>query len=82
MAGQPEHHRNSKKKLEITDRPETAATFMLRCAQLNLHTDDLDGMSMGMVYDMLIEQMNDNEDYNIEAAPGSMRAFFGGESIV
>ena len=40
---------------------------MLRCAQLNLHDDDLRGMTMGMVYDMLIEQGNDREEYPIKA---------------
>lgn len=54
---------------------------MLRCAQLNLHREDLDQMTMGMVYDMLIEQNNDHESYDILAQPGSMKNFFGGGSI-
>ena len=61
-----------------TEREETGATFMLRCAQLNLHQEELEQMDMGMVYDMLIEQHNDHEDYAYIAPPGSMRKFFGG----
>lgn len=51
---------------------------MLRCAQLNLRREDLDQMDMGMVYDLLIEQSNDHEKYDIIAPAGSMRKFFGG----
>ncbi len=54
---------------------------MLRCAELGLRREDLEEISMGMVYDMLIEQGNDHEKYPIKAAPGSMRAFFGGGKI-
>lgn len=51
---------------------------MLRCAELGLHTEDLDQMTVGMVYDMITEKANDHETYAIKAEPGSMRAFFGG----
>lgn len=36
---------------------------MLRCAQLGLSDEALSNMTMGMVYDMLIEQGNDREKY-------------------
>lgn len=36
-------------------------------------------MSMGMVYDMVIEKMNDHEKYDIKAPGGSMAKFFRGE---
>ena len=36
---------------------------MLRCAELNISDNALDGMTIGMVYDMLIEQGNDREKY-------------------
>lgn len=52
---------------------------MLRCAELNLSKDDLNDMTIGMVYDMLTEKTNDNEKYDIIATPGSMRQFFGGQ---
>lgn len=36
---------------------------MLRCAELGLHDADLENMSVGMVYDMMIEKGNDSEKY-------------------
>lgn len=39
---------------------------MLRCAELGLRGDDLLDMSMGMVFDMLIEKANDQEQYPIK----------------
>ena len=40
---------------------------MLRCAELGLSREDLADMTMGMVYDMLIERANDHEQYSIRA---------------
>ncbi len=51
---------------------------MLRCAELNLAREDLDEMTMGMVYDMLIEQGNDHEKYNYKATQDDINNFFGG----
>jgi len=51
---------------------------MLRCAELGLSRDDLDDMSVGMVYDMLIERGNDGEKYDLKGQPGTMKDFFGG----
>ena len=53
--------------MRATVREETAATFMLRCAELGLSREDLADMTMGMVYDMLIERANDHEQYSIRA---------------
>lgn len=53
--------------MRATVREETGATFMLRCAELGLSREDLAEMTMGMVYDMLIERANDHEQYNIRA---------------
>ncbi len=36
---------------------------MLRCAELGLSREDLEDMTIGMVYDMLIERANDHEKY-------------------
>ena len=55
------------KKMRATVREETGATFMLRCAELGLSREDLADMTMGMVYDMLIERANDHEQYSIRA---------------
>jgi hypothetical protein len=51
---------------------------MLRCAELGLHSDDLEDLSIGMVMDMLTEKGNDHEKYDIKAPGGSMRSFFNG----
>lgn len=50
---------------------------MLRCAELGLSAQDLDNMTMGMVYDMLIERDNDREKYNYKATQADIEAFFG-----
>lgn len=39
--------------------------------------DDLDDMTMGMVYDMLAERANDREKYPIKATQADIEAFFG-----
>ena len=51
---------------------------MLRCAELGLSVEDLDDLTMGMVYDMLIEKANDHEKYDIKAPAGSLKSFFQG----
>ncbi len=51
---------------------------MLRCAELGLSRDDLDDMTIGMVYDMLIERGNDTEKYDLKGQPGTMKDFFRG----
>lgn len=51
---------------------------MLRCAELGLGKDDLDDISMGMVYDMLIERANDHEKYPYKATQEDITNFFGG----
>ena len=50
---------------------------MLRCADLGLSASDLNSMTMGMVYDMLIEKANDHETYNYKATQEDIYAFFG-----
>ena len=50
---------------------------MLRCAELGLSDEALDGMTMGMVYDMLIVKGNDHEDYPYKATQDDIYAFFG-----
>ena len=58
-------------------RESTGALFMLRCAELHLSDTALSQMTMGMVYDMLIEKGNDNEEYPIKATQADIRRFFG-----
>ena len=57
-------------------REATGATFMLRCAELGLSREDLDDMTVGMVYDMLIEQTNDQEKYPYKATQADINGFF------
>lgn len=51
---------------------------MLRCAELQLSDEALEGMTMGMVYDMLIEQANDHEQYPYKATQADIDRMFGG----
>ena len=51
---------------------------MLRCAELGLSREDLDDMSVGMIFDMMIEKMNDSEKYPIKGEPGTLKDFFAG----
>lgn len=50
---------------------------MLRCAELGLCGEDLDEMTIGMVYDMLIERGNDGEKYPYQATQEDINRFFG-----
>lgn len=63
--------------MRATVRESTGALFMLRCAELGLSDEALDSMTMGMVYDMLIERGNDSEDYPYKATQDDIYAFFG-----
>ena len=58
-------------------RQSNGAIFMLRCAELNLSDEALSGMTVGMVYDMLTEKMNDGEEYPYKATQEDIEAFFG-----
>ena len=62
-----------------TVRESTGAIFMLRCAELGLSDEALSNMTMGMVYDMLIEKANDHEKYPYKATQEDIYAFFGGD---
>ena len=48
---------------------------MLRCAELCLSREDLADMTMGMVYDMLIERANDHEQYSYRATQEDLDRF-------
>ena len=41
----------------------TTALFLLRCAEIGLSMNDLEKLSIGMVYDMFVEKSNDDVDY-------------------
>ena len=50
---------------------------MLRCAELNLSDSALGEMTMGMVYDLLIEKGNDSVEYPDVATQSDIQSFFG-----
>lgn len=79
MGRKSEDNFNTKKKVAPRDREPNGAIFMLRCAELGLSSEDLDDMTMGMVYDMLTEKSNDQEKYPIKAKPGTLAGFLRGE---
>lgn len=59
----PDVYRRAEKKTGVTTNREiTTGLVLLRCCQLGLSMSDLDLLDMGMVYDMLIEQANDQAE--------------------
>ncbi len=50
---------------------------MLRCTELGLSDVALSEMTMGMVYDLLIEKANDSEKYPYKATQEDINSFFG-----
>ena len=79
MGCQHRHHQHPGKKIRATTREPNGAIFMLRCAELGLDTDALAGMDIGMVYDLCIEQGNDQIKYPYKATQADINAFFGGD---
>jgi len=77
MAKGPGADVDAGKKIRATIREPNGAQFMLRCAELGLSDEALSNMTMGMVYDMLIEKANDREEYPIKATQADIEAFFG-----
>ena len=53
--------------MKPSTREPNGAIFMLRCAQLGLSDEALGQMTIGMVYDLLIEKGNDQEKYPYQA---------------
>ena len=45
-------------------RPESTALILLRCLQIGLSMSDLDHLTLGMVYDILIEKANDAYEWD------------------
>lgn len=77
MADRPADNEQTKKKVRATTREPNGAIFMLRCAELGLSDTALSGMTMGMVYDMMTEKANDQEEYPVKATQADIEAFFG-----
>ena len=62
----------------MTTREPTGAAFMLRCAEFGLSDEALSQMTIGMIYDMLVEKANDSFDYPFKATAEDVHQFFGG----
>ena len=61
------HGISTKKPARPIDREMNTAIFYLRAFQLGLSIGDLEVLSIGMVYDILIESQNDKYDYPLQA---------------
>jgi len=77
MERQRRHEVDAGKKIRPTVREPSCAQFILRCAQLGLSDEALNGMDVGMVYDLLIEQDNDSHEYPYKATQDDIDKFFG-----
>lgn len=51
---------------------------MLRVAELRLSTDILELLTVGDVYDMMVERMNDQEEYPLKGNAEDINKIFGG----
>lgn len=63
-----EEHQDYSKPKKVTraiDRNSTTGLFLLRAAQIGLSMADLDLISVGTVYDMIIEHQNDDYEYAV-----------------
>ena len=41
----------------------TTALYLLRCKQMKLSLYDMDALSIGLIYDMMTESINDEVEY-------------------
>lgn len=53
----------------------TTPLFLLRCLQVGLKLDDLDGLDIGLVNDMFVEMANDRAEWDYKATQDDMNAF-------
>lgn len=65
----------SKKIVPPTDRELTTAMFLLRCKDLGLSIQELSSITVGMVFDMLIEKSNDSFTYDVQATVSDVNNF-------
>lgn len=63
--------------MKATTRQSNGTVFMLRCAELGLSDEALAGMTIGMVYDLLAEKANDQEEYPVIADQDDIDRIFG-----
>lgn len=58
-------------------REPNIAIYMLRCTKLGLTKEILENITVGDVYDMMIEEDNDSYNWPIKATQDDIRHFFG-----
>lgn len=75
MGGITENNGGSKKKERQSVRPMTVALYILRCKQVGFTLDELEDLTMGMVFDILAERMNDNYEWDEEATSDDIDSF-------
>lgn len=57
-------------------RKPNVAIYMLRCVELGLTKELMQELTIGDVYDMLVEKANDSEEYPIRATQEDISQFF------
>ncbi len=73
-----EHQRDlihTKKRGRATVRPITVGLFMLRAKQIGLSLMEMEYLTIGEVYDMVIEQGNDYEEWDAIATQDDIDKF-------
>ena len=68
-------HINKKKEGRQTVRGLNTALFLLRCFELGMTTADVDRLTVGFIYDMIIEKDNDNYDWPVKATQADFDKF-------
>ena len=76
MADEQSRVVQSKKKVRRTEREFNTAVLELRMGQLGI-SSIADEYTVGMVLDLLVEQANDHEEYDIIATQDDINAFLG-----
>ena len=76
MADEQSRVVQSKKKVRRTEREFNTAVLELRMGQLGI-AGIADEYTVGMVLDLLTEQANDQEEYDIIATQDDINAFLG-----
>lgn len=63
------------KKIQQSEREMTTPLFLLRCLQVGLSIRELDLLTVGMVNDIFIENMNDDCEYAVIGGQEDMDLF-------
>ena len=75
MDGQQRDLIRTKKRGRATVRPITVGLFMLRAKQIGLSLMEMEYLTIGEVSDMVIEQGNDYEEWDVKATQDDIDKF-------